>query len=163
MTTITESPPAPFPNRLAPRPVRVLVAEDHPLYRDGLVRSLADRCPEIVVVGEAEDGIDALAMIEAMEPDVAVLDLRMPGIDGIEVCEEVSALDPRPPTKLMLLSAFADAELVWQAVRAGAAGYLDKHATHGAICESVLQVAQGGIAFTTRTKDGVNAGFAEPG
>lgn len=167
MTTLTpaagiDSPPAPFPARPV-RPVRVVVAEDHPLFRVGLVRSLADRSLEIAVVGEAEDGLDAFVMIRELEPDIALLDLRMPGLDGIEVCDHVAALDPQPATKLVLLSAFADPQLVWRAIEAGAAGYLDKHASHEAICDAILRVADGGIAFTDRTARGLNAGFADRG
>ncbi|HEX2414589.1 MAG TPA: response regulator transcription factor [Thermoleophilaceae bacterium] len=143
------------------RPLSVLVAEDHPLYRRGVVKALAARPLDFDVVGEADDGLRALAMIEQLQPDVALLDLRMPGLDGLEICERLRDLDPPLPTKVLLLSAFDDPELVASAIAAGAAGYLDKHVSHQELCNAIVQVGAGGIAYTHRTAAGLARRFEE--
>jgi two-component system nitrate/nitrite response regulator NarL len=91
---------------------------------------------------------------------VAVLDMRIPGLDGLEVCARVAALEPVPPTRILVLSAFDEPDLVWQAVSSGAAGYLDKQAPHAEICAAIEAVARDRIAFTARTARGVDRGFA---
>lgn len=133
----------------APRPVRALVADDHPLFRRGVALAL-ERCPDVVVVGEAADGAEALRLIDELEPDVALLDYRMPGLTGAEVCAALSRRDEPPRTALLLLSAFDDADLVWSAVLSGAAGYLDKTASQQQITDAVVRVGRGGIAYTER-------------
>ena len=140
-------------------PVRVLIADDHPLFRRGIRFSLECR-QEIVVVGEADNGEDALRLIEALEPDVAVLDYRMPGLTGAEVCAALAARADRPATALLLLSAYEDAELVWAAVSAGAAGYVAKTAPAEEICDAVVRVGRGGIAYSDRAAAGVAEGLA---
>lgn len=139
--------------------VRVLVADDHPLFRRGLRMSLECH-PEIAVIGEAEDGEQALRLIDELEPDVAVLDYRMPGLTGAEVCAALSARADRPATALLLLSAYEDAELVWAAVSAGAAGYVAKSAPAEEICDAVVRVGRGGIAYSERAAAGVAEGLA---
>jgi two-component system nitrate/nitrite response regulator NarL len=142
-----------------PAPVRVLIADDHPLFRRGIRFSL-ERRQEIVVVGEADNGEDALRLIEALEPDVAVLDHRMPGLTGAEVCAALAARSDRPATALLLLSAYEDAELVWAAVSAGAAGYVGKSEPAEEICDAVARVGRGGIAYSDRAVAGVAEGLA---
>src|SRR4051794_19832082 len=95
------------------RRIRVLVADDHPLYRDGVVESMKDR-PELEVAGEAADGRAALDAIRELAPDVAVIDVRMPGMEGMEVLAAVKAEDL--PTKVIFLSAFLDGEVGYRAV-----------------------------------------------
>lgn len=155
-TTATTERPSPTAE-LAP--VRVLIADDHPLFRRGIRFSLECR-QEIVVVGEADNGEDALRLIEALEPDVAVLDYRMPGLTGAEVCAALAARADRPATALLLLSAYEDAELVWAAVSAGAAGYVAKTAPAEEICDAVVRVGRGGIAYSDRAAAGVAEGLA---
>ena len=138
----------------------VVVADDHPLFRAAVCGAIA-RHPGLTLVGEAEDGIGALALIADLEPDVAVLDHRMPGLTGAAVCEIVQGQEPRPATALLMLSAFEDPELVWGAVSSGAAGYIGKSASQAAICEAIEQVGRGGIAFTETTGKGISEGFAQ--
>jgi len=139
--------------------LRVVVADDHPLFRQAVCGAI-DRHPGMTLVGEAADGDAALALIDALEPDVAILDHRMPGRTGAEVCEALQARADRPATALLVLSAFEDAELVWGAVSSGAAGYIGKTASPAAICAAVEKVGRGGIAFTETTGRGVSEGFA---
>lgn len=136
--------------------VRVLVADDHPLFRRGLAFALG-RHDGIEVVAEAQDGEQALRLIDELRPDVAVVDYQMPGLTGADVCAALYARADPPATAVLLLSAFEDVELVWTAVAAGAAGYLGKGASADELGAAVVRVARGGIAYTERTA----AGFAE--
>src|SRR5579862_4160335 len=105
--------------------VRVLIADDHPLFRDGTARAIA-AWPELEVVGQAADGRAALDQIRALRPDVVLLDLRLPGIDGLAIVAAIAADDL--PTRVLVLSAFDDEELVYRAIEAGAVGFLTKEA-----------------------------------
>jgi two-component system nitrate/nitrite response regulator NarL len=139
---------------LEPEPrLRVLVADDHPVFRQGIVRAL-NRTGEVDVVAEAADGRAALALIREHEPDVAVLDLRMPHLDGIEVVRTLAAAGPDVAT--LLLSAFTDPALVADATAAGAAGYLGKDAERDDICRAVVAAgrARGGEPASTGVAPG---------
>ena len=103
--------------------LRVLIAEDHALVRAGL-RKLLESLAGVEVVGEAGDGRDALAQVGAKKPDVALLDIAMPGLNGLEAAERIVA--EHPGTKVILLSMHANEEYVLQALRAGVAGYILK-------------------------------------
>ena len=102
-------------------PLRVLVADDHPLFRRGVARTVQRRAG-LELVAEAADGRQALELIDALRPDVAVLDLRMPRLTGLDVCAELRARPAPPPTRVLILSAFEDAALVWDALSAGRVG-----------------------------------------
>src|SRR2546423_5202848 len=104
----------PRPMAIEPgRRIRVVVAEDHPLYRDGLVRAICSS-PQLELIGEAADGGEAEDLIAELVPDVALLDVKMPVLGGIEVCERVvrSGL----PTRVVMLSAYLDPNLVAHAI-----------------------------------------------
>jgi len=105
--------------------IRVLLAEDHHLVRAGL-RALLDPVPDIEVVGEAGDGREALAMLKKHEPDVAILDISMPGMNGLEAASRVG--DEAPATKVVILTMHSNEEYVLRALRAGVAGFLLKDA-----------------------------------
>lgn len=105
--------------------VRVLVADDHPLFREAIVRTIRER-PEFELVGEAADGRAALEAIRELSPDVAVIDVKMPELDGLQVVS--AARRDALPTRILLLSAYLDSAVVFQAVGAGAAAYLSKEA-----------------------------------
>ena len=143
-------------------PLTVLVADDHPLFRGGIARAIA-RHPMLRLVAEAQDGAQAVELIDALEPDVAVLDHRMPAMTGVEVCALMHAREEPPGTALLLLSAFEDGEIVAAAVGAGAAGYVGKTASQAEICEAIEQVGRGGIAFTRRTTEGFNRALRRRG
>ncbi len=142
-------------------PVTVLIADDHPLFRRGKARAIT-RAPGLRLVAEAADGREALELLEAIEPDVAVLDHRMPGLTGVEVCAALHARATPPATAVLLLSAFEDGSIVAEAVRCGAAGYVGKTESQGAICRAIEEVGRGGIAFTDRTAAGFNRALLRP-
>jgi two-component system nitrate/nitrite response regulator NarL len=129
-----------------PAQLRVLVADDHPLFRRGIARMI-ERQPGLELVAEACDGHDALELIHVLRPDVAVLDVRMPRLSGIEVCLALQGDPGAPPTALLMLSAFDDAALVWDAIAAGAAGYIGKDAAQADVCAAIQEVGRGGSAY----------------
>jgi two-component system, NarL family, nitrate/nitrite response regulator NarL len=132
--------------------VRVYVADDHPLYREGVVRAMKDR-PDFELVGEAGDGEQALADIERLKPDVALLDVKMPGRDGIRVLNAVER--DKLPTRVIFLSAYLDSAVVYRAVAAGAAAYLSKDSGRQAICDAVAAVARGDAVFAPEIQAGI--------
>ena len=128
------------PGRTAPvpTPVRVLVADDHPLFRQGIVRALT-LSDGFEVVAEAGDGATALALIRRHEPDVAILDVRMPGMDGIDVIAALARYGPLVP--VVLLSAFDDEPLVTAGLEAGAAAYITKSTDRDTILRQLADAA----------------------
>jgi two-component system nitrate/nitrite response regulator NarL len=120
--------------------VRVLVADDHPLYRDGVVRALS-ASGQVEVVGEVGDGREALSEIQKKSPDVALLDYKLPSLDGVAIAHAITR--DGLPTKVLLLSAFTESGLVYEALQTGAAGYLPKEARREQIVDSVLACARG--------------------
>jgi two-component system nitrate/nitrite response regulator NarL len=120
--------------------VRVVVADDHPLYREGVVRALT-ASGQVDVVAEAEGGREALTEIQTQAPDVALLDYRLPDLDGVAVAHAVTR--DHLPTRVLLLSAFTDSGLVYKALQAGASGYLPKEAKREQIVDAVLACARG--------------------
>lgn len=124
----------------APHKVTVVVADDHPLFREGVVRALASS-GSVDVVGEADDGTAALELIKAHLPDVALLDYRMPGMDGAQVAAEMRNLEL--PSRALLLSAHDESAIVYQALQQGAAGFVLKDSTRSEIVSAVLDCAQG--------------------
>lgn len=132
--------------------VRVFVADDHPIYREGIVRALKDR-PEIELIGEAADGRDALERIKELEPDVAVLDIRMPGLEGTQI---LSALRrDGHDTEVLFLSAFMESELAYKTVAEGAKGYLSKESSRQEIGDAIVAVARGETAFDPEVTAGL--------
>jgi two-component system, NarL family, nitrate/nitrite response regulator NarL len=120
--------------------VRVVVGDDHPLFREGVVRALVSS-GEIDVVAEADDGTSALAAIREHTPVVALLDYRMPGMDGAQVAAAV--LRDGLPTRVLLVSAHDDSAIVYHAIEEGAAGFLPKESTRAEIISAVLNCARG--------------------
>lgn len=118
--------------------IRVLLADDQPLVRRGLA-ALLEAEPDIEVVGVAEDGQAALAMIRELAPDVACLDIRMPAMNGIEVAEAVR----EQPVEVLMLTTFDLDEYVFGALEAGASGFLLKDAEPEVITHAIRQVAAG--------------------
>jgi DNA-binding NarL/FixJ family response regulator len=125
--------------------IRVVVADDHPLARAGMVRALA-RDPGIEIVGEAEDGQTALEMARALEPDVLVLDLRMPGLGGTVVLERLRG--ELPDVRALVVTASESPEAVLDSVAAGAAGYLSKGASGEELRQAVIATYGGGSVIS---------------
>jgi len=120
--------------------VRVVVGDDHPIFRDGVVRALV-ASEDIEVVGEADDGAAALALIRDLVPDVALLDYRMPELDGAQVAAAVR--NAELTTRVLLLSAHDESAIVYHALQEGAAGFLPKESTRAEIVRAVRECAQG--------------------
>ena len=120
--------------------VRVVVGDDHPMFRDGVVRALA-ASGSIDVVAEADDGVAALELIRTLKPTVALLDYRMPGMDGSEVAAAVTRGDL--PTRVLLISAHDESAIVYKALQDGAAGFLSKESTRSELVNAVLDCARG--------------------
>lgn len=120
--------------------VTVVVGDDHPVYRQGVVRALKDSST-IEVVAEAGDGHATLAAIREHTPDVALVDYTMPGLTGLEIVHAVERDGLR--TRVIVLSALDDASVVYQALVAGASGYLTKEADREEIAAAVRQCARG--------------------
>ncbi|MCP9491569.1 MAG: response regulator transcription factor [Solirubrobacteraceae bacterium MAG38_C4-C5] len=128
--------------------VRVVVGDDHPMYRRSLAAAITDH-PGLELVGEALDGRRALERIRELEPEVALLDLRMPELDGFEVLAALG--DGSAATRVLFLSAFGDSATVHRALEAGAAGFLSKDADEAEICEAILAVAREGRTVVSAT------------
>ncbi len=120
--------------------VRVVVGDDHPMFRDGVVRALA-ASGSIDVVAEADDGVAALELIRTHRPAVALLDYRMPGMDGSEVAAAVTR--DALPTRVLLISAHDESAIVYKALQDGAAGFLSKESTRSELVDAVLACARG--------------------
>jgi DNA-binding NarL/FixJ family response regulator len=120
--------------------IRVVVVDDQPLARSGL-QAIIDGEPDLSVVGGAADGREGLALIERTMPDVAVMDLRMPVLDGIEATARIVAAGL--PTQVLVLTTFDDERLVHDALRAGASGFLLKDATPDRMVAAIRTVHQG--------------------
>lgn len=128
--------------------IRLVIADDHPVYRDGLARLLS-AIDGFDVVGVAADGSEAVEMAAALSPDVVIMDIRMPNLDGIEATRRITTA--RPTTGVVVLSMFEEDELVFAAVRAGARGYLLKDADDDEIAAVVRGIARGEAIFGPTT------------
>lgn len=140
--------------------LRVLVAEDHPVYRDGL-RTLLSAAPEVELVGEADDGNAAVRMAAELRPDVVLMDLQMPGRNGIEATRAITTA--RPATAVLVLTMFEDDESVFNAMRAGARGYLLKDAAGDDLLRAIDAVGHGGAVFGPGVARRLVAFFASGG
>jgi two-component system nitrate/nitrite response regulator NarL len=132
--------------------VTVVVADDHPIYREGIVRAINER-PDLELVGEAADGGEALEQIKKLAPEVAVLDIRMPGLDGTQVLAAMrrDGLE----TQVLFLSAFMEPELTYRTVANGARGYLSKESSRQEVCDAIVTIARGGTALAAEAQAGL--------
>jgi DNA-binding NarL/FixJ family response regulator len=133
--------------------IRVLIADDQALVRAGF-RMILDGTDDMTVVGEAADGLRALAVAGEMRPDVVLMDVRMPGIDGIEATRRLrAALPPDQPPHVIILTTFDLDEYVYAGLRAGAAGFMLKDSLDGELLQAVRAVAGGhNVAAPTVTR-----------
>ena len=127
-----------------PKPLRVMVVDDHPMWRDAVERDLQDAGFDVVAV--AADGDQAIARFPAARPQVVVLDLQIPGPGGVEVTADVLGRDPS--ARVLILSASGEQRDVLEAVKAGATGYLVKSASRQELIDAVRRVAAGDTVFT---------------
>lgn len=126
-------------------PVSVLLADDHPVYREGLA-GLLSVTDDLVVIEKVSNGIDAVAKCLELHPGVAVLDLNMPGSNGLDATREIVARSPE--TSVLVLSMFDDDATVFQAIKAGARGYVVKSESPETILSAIRSVARGEAVFS---------------
>ncbi|MCP9960690.1 response regulator transcription factor [Streptomyces somaliensis] len=127
------------------RPIRVMVVDDHPMWRDAVARDLAEAGFDVVAT--AGDGDQAVRRARATAPDVLVLDLNLPGMPGVRVCQELVA-DGDPSVRVLVLSASGEHADVLEAVKSGATGYLLKSASTAELLDAVRRTAAGDAVFT---------------
>jgi NarL family two-component system response regulator LiaR len=121
-------------------PIRLLLVDDHAIVRDGLA-SLLDTQPDIQVVGQADNGVDGVALAQRLEPDVILMDLVMPKMDGIEATRRIMA--DQPQARILVLTSFAAEDKVFPAIKAGAFGYLLKNSDAEELVSAIHQVSCG--------------------
>jgi DNA-binding NarL/FixJ family response regulator len=122
--------------------VRVLIADDQALVRAGF-KMILDAEDDLQVIGEASDGTEAVELARRLKPDVVLMDIRMPQLDGIEATRRVIALDTEPPVRVLMLTTFDLNEYVYEALRAGASGFLLKDVPPEQLAAGIRVVAQG--------------------
>lgn len=128
-------------------PIRVVLADDHPVVRSG-IRTMLQRAVDILVVGEASTGREALRLVEETHPDVLLLDMELPDLKGIEVAQQLKQADS--PVKILVLSAHDDPLYIRELLESGAAGYLVKEEAPETIVEAVRGVAHGEQGWVSR-------------
>jgi DNA-binding NarL/FixJ family response regulator len=146
----------PVPNQ--PR-IRILVADDHPVVRDGIIANVKPQ-PDMTVVADAGDGMEALDLIKEHLPDVVMLDLRMPRMDGLEVLKEVTI--SKLPSKVIIMTTFESEEDVNSAVKSGVRGYLLKDSAQEEILDAIRRVNIGETYLPARIVQKVAEGMRRP-
>jgi DNA-binding NarL/FixJ family response regulator len=139
--------------------VRVLIADDHPLFREGM-RGRLDRMGDIEVVGEASGGDEAVRLSRELEPHVVLMDIKMPGLNGIEATREILRTDPR--VGVLMLTMFEDDDSVFAAMRAGARGYLLKDSGGEGVVHAIRAVTSGEAVFGPGVAERIIGYFSVP-
>jgi two-component system, NarL family, response regulator LiaR len=142
-----------------PSPIRVLIADDHVIVRKG-IRALLATKRDIQVIAEAADGAEAVAQAQAHHPDVVLMDLMMPKMDGIQATREITAR--QPGTRILVLTSFAADEQVFPAIKAGALGYLLKDSGPQELIQAIRQVYRGEPSLDPSVARKVLAELASP-
>jgi two-component system, NarL family, response regulator DegU len=127
--------------------IRVIIADDHAIMRVG-IRNILSRSSEIVVVGEASNGAEAIDLVNELNPDVLILDMEMPVMDGVEVARRLQA--NKSPVRVLVLSAYDDRQYILEMLNMGASGYLIKDEAPEVIVDAVQGVAQGEKGWISR-------------
>jgi DNA-binding NarL/FixJ family response regulator len=140
--------------------VRVLLADDQEMIRTG-VRMILEAEDDLEVVGEARDGQDAVAKARRLQPDVVLMDIRMPGLDGVDATRELRRTDPPVDTRVLILTTYDLDEYVFAALRAGADGFLLKHAASDALVDAIHTVARGEALLAPEITRRVIEAFAD--
>lgn len=141
--------------------IRVLIADDQALIRAGF-RVLVDSAPDLEVVGEASDGAEAVALARSTRADVVLMDIRMPGTDGLEATRAITADDDLAGVRVLVLTTFEIDEYVVEAVRAGASGFLGKGVEPDALLDAIRVVAAGDSLLSPRATRALIARFVAP-
>lgn len=140
------------------KPIRVLIVDDHPVVRQGL-QSLLSNYPDIQVAGEADTGLSALEQAALLQPDVVLLDIRLPGASGIDVTRQLRRHNPQ--ARIIILTAHEDDEYLIGALQAGAHGYLLKSTSHQTLTEAIRNAHAGLRVLSPSLVDGVLRQFEE--
>lgn len=140
-------------------PLRMLIADDHPLVRSGL-RALLAAAEDMEVVGEAATGEEAVTLAASLQPDVIVMDLRMPGINGIEATRRL--VQANPQIRILVVTLFEDDDSVFAALRAGARGYILKDANEVEVVRAIRAVSSGDAIFSATVAQRLIDFFAFP-
>lgn len=125
-------------------PIRVMVVDDHAIIRKG-IKAMLELIPDVDMVGEAENGRDAIQQDEVLNPDVILMDLVMPDMDGIEAIRKIKS--KRPEARILVLTTFAGEEMVFPAIKAGALGYHLKDSSPEALVEAIREVHRGEVSL----------------
>jgi len=139
--------------------MKIVIADDHPLFRSG-VRNLLKTTDDLEVVGEASSGDEAVELAEALRPDVILMDIRMPGLNGIEATRMIK--ERFPSIEVLMLTMFQDDQSVFTAMRAGAKGYVLKDADETELLQSIRMVGSGGAVFSSDIASRMIHYFAAP-
>ena len=139
--------------------VRVLIADDHPLFREGM-RGRLDRVADVAVVGEAASGDEAVELAHRLEPHVILMDIKMPGLNGIEATREIQQASPQ--IGILVLTMFEDDDSVFAAMRAGAKGYLLKDSGGEGVVHAIRAVASGEAVFGPGVAERIIGYFSAP-
>jgi DNA-binding NarL/FixJ family response regulator len=139
--------------------IRVLIADDHPLFREGM-RGRLDRMGDIAVVGEASNGDEAVRLSRELEPHVVLMDIKMPGLNGIEATRELLRANPR--VGVLMLTMFEDDDSVFAAMRAGARGYLLKDSGGEGVVHAIRAVTSGEAVFGPGVAERIIGYFSVP-
>lgn len=129
------------------RRMRVFIADDHAGYRGGMARLIDDH-PALEIIGQAADGDAALNGVVNLQPDVALLDVRMPGLTGLDVCRRLHADGLAPRTRVVLITGTPDRVIAIQAAEAGAVALLDKETPPSAICAELVAAGEGRVGWS---------------
>ncbi len=149
-----------FLRRQIAKPVRVILADDHTLVRAG-IRALLEKLPDVKVLAEASDGREVLKLVHAGEPDVILMDIAMPGLNGLETTARL--VKEFPKVRVIMLSMHHNEEYVWRALKAGAAGYLLKKAATAELATALQRVALGEIYLSREISTRLPKSFALDG
>lgn len=137
----------------------VLIADDHPVFRDG-IRALLEATPNTQVVGEAATGTEVISLAEKLKPDLILMDVQMPGLNGIEATRRI--VEAQPGVRVLMVTMFEDDASVFTALRAGALGYVLKDATKEQIRRAIQAVGNGEAIFSQGIAGRLIAFFASP-
>lgn len=139
--------------------IRVLLAEDHAMVRAGL-RALLERSNNIEIVGEASNGQQAVELVGRLEPDLLIMDIMMPRLNGIQSAEQIRSL--KLPVNILILSMYSEEGLIRQALRSGVKGYVLKSSVSNELLEAIQTISNGGIYLSSEISDLLKESIQSP-